>query len=234
VTALPTARGRRVLAGFDLVIFDCDGVLVDSETIACQCLSELLTERGLKTSAADVFERYLGASLRTVAAEFVHATGRPLPKGFRTELWTRLASSLSVSLRQTPGIDSVLRALTTPFCLVSSSDPARINLSLKITGLTPFFAGRIFDSSMVAQGKPAPDLFLLAARKMRAAPSRTLVIEDSVNGVRGAKAAGMTVWGFLGGSHHLHLNGVTQLTDAGADRLFRSMTAFFTTTAEAG
>src|ERR1700730_7486134 len=160
-----TASGGRVLSGFDLVIFDCDGVLVDSETIACQCLSELLTESGLKTSAADTFEKYLGVSLGTVAAEFLHATGRPLPEGFRTELWTRLAGSLRTSLRQTPGIDSVLHALTTPFCLVSSSDRARIDLCLKITALAPFFDGRIYDSSMVTRGKPAPDLFLHAARE---------------------------------------------------------------------
>jgi HAD superfamily hydrolase (TIGR01509 family) len=222
-----------MLPGFDLVIFDCDGVVVDSEVIACQCLSDLLTYSGLKTSAGDTFERYLGVSLATVGAEFLQATGRPLPESFRADLWNRLASSLSSSLKQIPGIHAVLDVLTTPFCLVSSSDRARIDISLKITALAPFFAGRIYDASMVAQSKPAPDLFLHAANQMRAVPSRTLVVEDSANGVRGAKAAGMTVWGFLGGSHWVHLDGATQLTEAGADRVFRSMAEFFTPHAEA-
>lgn len=211
------------LEAFDLVVFDCDGVIVDSEMLAAECLAELLTSSGRRTALGDVFERYLGRSMAVVAADFREAVGRPLPATFPAELAEALRRRFEAGLAPIAGIAEVLETLRRPFCLASSSGPERIALSLRLTGLDRHFEGRIFEASMVRQGKPAPDLFLLAAERMGADPVRTLVIEDSVSGVRAGKAAGMTVWGFTGGSHHAHMDGAALLAQAGADLVFRDM-----------
>lgn len=213
----------RLAAGFDLVVFDCDGVLVDSEMLAAECLSQLLTASGRPTGLDDVLALYLGRTLKAIAEDFESAVGRPLPADFPGDLASAIRHAFERDLQPIAGIAEVLAALAVPYCLASSSGPERIALSLRITGLDRFFAGRVFDASMVARGKPAPDLFLHAAATMGAAPGRTLVIEDSVSGVRAAKAAGMTVWGFTGGSHHARLDGEALLEEAGADRVFRDM-----------
>jgi HAD superfamily hydrolase (TIGR01509 family) len=131
------------------------------------------------------------------------------------------------SLQPIPGIGAVVSGLRAPFCVASSSDIDRVSLSLDVTGLAPHFGGRLYTAQMVRNGKPAPDLFLYAAEKMRADPARALVIEDSVSGVQAAKAAGMTVWGFVGGSHYRTRDGQAILTAAGADRVFAQMTDFW-------
>jgi HAD superfamily hydrolase (TIGR01509 family) len=124
------------------------------------------------------------------------------------------------------GIERLLDDLQVPFCVASSSDRERLSFSLEITGLAGRFGNRVYSADQVRHGKPAPDLFLHAAAAMNAEPSRTVVIEDSVSGVRAGKAAGMTVWGFLGGSHYAERNGRSALADAGADRLFCDMAHF--------
>jgi HAD superfamily hydrolase (TIGR01509 family) len=125
-----------------------------------------------------------------------------------------------------PHVVDVLKRLDRPYCLASSSDPDRIRLTLAITGLDRFFADRVYDASMVAHGKPAPDLFLLIAGNMGKAAPRALVVEDSVSGIVAAKAAGMKVWGFTGGSHCAGRDTARRLLAAGADRVFDSMAEF--------
>jgi beta-phosphoglucomutase-like phosphatase (HAD superfamily) len=123
--------------------------------------------------------------------------------------------------------------LQIPHCVASSSDIERVSLSLSLTGLAPHFETRLYTSQMVKHGKPAPDLFLHAAERMRADPRRTLVIEDSVSGVTAGKAAGMTVWGFVGGSHYRSRDGRAILLEAGADRVFERMAEFWSSEPEA-
>jgi HAD superfamily hydrolase (TIGR01509 family) len=126
-------------------------------------------------------------------------------------------------------VSSVLEGLQIPHCVASSSDFDRVSFSLSLTGLAPHFERRLYTSQMVERGKPAPDLFLYAADKMQADPRRTLVIEDSVSGVMAAKAACMTVWGFIGGSHYQSRDGKAILHEAGADRVFGRMAEFWET-----
>jgi HAD superfamily hydrolase (TIGR01509 family) len=210
----------------DLVIFDCDGVLIDSEVLSCGCLTEVLGEHGIPLTIDQVFDRFLGRSFAEVA-RFYHAqTGGELPQAFRDRLAALHVERFSAALSPIPDVEAVLADLDRPFCLASSSDPARIELSLSVTNLKRFFEGRIFNAAMVERSKPAPDLFLMAAEKMTTRPARTIVIEDSVNGVLAGKAAGMTVWGFVGGSHYRERPGADMLKAAGADRIFSAMADF--------
>ena len=120
----------------------------------------------------------------------------------------------------------LLRGLDASFCVASSSDLERVEFSLALTGLAEFFAGKMFSAEMVRRGKPAPDLFLHAAARMQADPRKALVVEDSVSGVEAGKAAGMTVWGFVGGSHYAGRDGAALLEAAGADRILDRMADF--------
>jgi HAD superfamily hydrolase (TIGR01509 family) len=210
----------------DLVIFDCDGVLIDSEVLSCRCLAEVLADHGVAMSEAEVAERFLGRGYAAVPAYVRAHTGRSLPETFARDLHERQSARFVAALLPMPHIAGVLAALDRPYCLASSSDSERIRISLSVTGLDRFFGERIFTAAMVPHAKPAPDLFLLAAARMRAAPGRTLVVEDSINGVLAAKAAGMTVWGFTGGSHYAGRDVAPQLTAAGADRVFHTMADF--------
>jgi len=210
----------------DLVIFDCDGVLVDSEVLSCQCLSEVLGECGIALSEDEAVELFLGRSTAAVLDHY-RDDCRFVPGAFLPELKSRVLQRFSESLCPIPGIDSVVSRLESPFCVASSSDLDRVSRSLALTGLAPLFGDRLYTAQMVPRGKPAPDLFLYAAAQMRTAPQRTLVIEDSVSGVIAAKAAGMAVWGFVGGSHYASRDGRAMLYNAGADRVFDRMTDFW-------
>jgi len=210
----------------DLVIFDCDGVLVDSEVLSCQCLSEVLGRRGIVLSKDDAVELFLGQSSAAILRHY-EEDRRLVPEAFLAELKTQVLQRFRLSLQPIPGIGTLVAGLRTPFCVASSSDLDRVALSLDLTGLAPHFGDRLYTSQMVARGKPAPDLFLYAAGRMKAAPTRTLVIEDSVSGVTAAKAAGMTVWGFVGGSHYQDRDGRSMLYEAGADRVFDRMADFW-------
>ena len=210
----------------DLVIFDCDGVLVDSEVLSCQCLSEVLGECGIALSEDEAVELFLGRSTAAVLDHY-RDDCRFVPGAFLPELKSRVLQRFSESLCPIPGIDTVVSRLESPFCVASSSDLDRVSRSLALTGLAPLFGDRLYTAQMVPRGKPAPDLFLYAAAQMRTAPQRTLVIEDSVSGVIAAKAAGMAVWGFVGGSHYASRDGRAMLYDAGADRVFDRMTDFW-------
>ena len=210
----------------DLIIFDCDGVLVDSEVLSCRCLSETLAAYGIDLGIDQALDLFLG---RSVTAVFQHyeALGRGIPEQFATELRTGVRAAFLSSLCPIEGVQSVLENLTIPHCVASSSDVDRVSFSLSLTGLAPHFDTRLYTSQMVARGKPAPDLFLYAAERMKVAPHRTLVIEDSISGVKAGKAAGMIVWGFVGGSHYQSRDGKAILGAAGADRVFGRMADFW-------
>ncbi len=210
----------------DLIIFDCDGVLVDSEVLSCRCLSEVLAGYGIAMTADRILDLFLGRSTAAVREHFA-AAGRPLPATFVADFAAKVRDVFSSGLRPIEGVDAVLEDLSIPYCLASSSDVDRVSLSLALTGLAPRFGSRLYTAQMVARGKPAPDLFLYAASQMRADPRRTLVIEDSVSGVQAGRAAGMAVWGFVGGGHYRVRDGEALLSGAGADRVFGRMADFW-------
>jgi HAD superfamily hydrolase (TIGR01509 family) len=212
----------------DLIIFDCDGVLVDSEILSCRCLADGLAACGINVSVDQVLDLFLGRSISAVLEHYA-GLGQVIPEQFPAELTAKVREAFLSGLCPIEGVSSVLEGLQTPHCVASSSDFDRVAFSLSLTGLAPHFDGRFYTSQMVERGKPAPDLFLHAAERMRADPRRTLVIEDSVSGVRAGKAAGMTVWGFVGGSHYRSRDGRVNLHDAGADRVFGRMADFWRT-----
>jgi HAD superfamily hydrolase (TIGR01509 family) len=210
----------------DLIIFDCDGVLVDSEVLSCSCLSKVLAGYGIDLGLDQALDLFLGRSV-TAVVEHYEALGRSIPEQFSAELAAGVRAAFLSALRPIEGVNSVLEGLQIRHCVASSSNVDRVCLSLSLTGLAAHFDGRLYTSQMVERGKPAPDLFLYAAEKMQADPHHTLVIEDSVSGVRAAKAAGMTVWGFVGGSHYRLRDGEAMLHAAGADRVFGRMADFW-------
>jgi len=215
----------------DLVIFDCDGVLVDSEVLSCRCLSEALASYGIELGLDQALDLFLGRST-TAVFEHYQALGQAIPEQFSGELRAGVRAAFLSALRPIDGVGVILEGLQIPHCVASSSDIERVSFSLALTGLAPHFGERLYTSQMVERGKPAPDLFLFASERMRAEPRRTLVIEDSVSGVQAAKAAGMTAWGFVGGSHYRSRDGQAMLLAAGADRVFARMADFWPHEAE--
>jgi len=210
----------------DLIIFDCDGVLVDSEVLSCACLSSVLGGHGIDLDLDRALELFTGRSIAAIRQHY-DALGRTLPAEFSVELALKVRETFSSSLSPIEGVRSVLEHLRVATCVASSSDLERVSHSLAVTGLSVYFNGRLFTSQMVKRGKPAPDLFLHAAAAMGADPHRTLVVEDSVSGVTAGKAAGMAVWGFIGGSHYAARDGRALLQAAGADRVFARMSDFW-------
>ncbi len=194
---------------FDLVIFDNDGVLVDSEPHACRVLAGLLTRHGLPTTEEEAFADYTGMSLATTRARAESLLGRALPPDFEDAYHRRLFDAFRAALRPVPGVAEVLARIAMPTCVASSGAHARIRLALETTGLLVHFDGRIFSAQDVTRGKPAPDLFLHAARTLGANPARCAVIEDSPLGVEAANAAGMTAFGFARAMPAARLAGAT-------------------------
>jgi HAD superfamily hydrolase (TIGR01509 family) len=184
-----------------LIIFDCDGVLIDSEVISARQLIEELKGYGVEMDMAFVSRHFLGRSYPVVLKEVRERWGVQLPDRFEADYRARLLAAFERDLKVMPHATDTLRDLRLPYCLATSSSPERMRRSLEITGLSAAFAGRTFTASEVAKGKPAPDLFLHAAARMGADPAACVVIEDSLNGVRAGLAAGMRVWRFTGGSH---------------------------------
>jgi HAD superfamily hydrolase (TIGR01509 family) len=186
---------------FDLIIFDCDGVLVDSEVISCRAHAATLTRHGYPITEDQVFDRFLGRSMRQATLEVEAELGRSLPDDFHTQVYAEIFQAFATSLQATPFIVEALAAVTLPVCVASSGPPEKISASLNRVGLYDRFSPHIFSAVQVQHGKPAPDLFLFAAEQMRVSPARCLVIEDSVSGITAALAAGMAVLGYHGGSH---------------------------------
>ena len=186
---------------YDLVIFDCDGVLVDSEALACVVHADVLTQHGYTITAAQVHERFLGRSAREARFEVESELGFALPDAYTVQLKATIDRVFGEQLTPIPHIADTLTKLSQRICVASSGTPTRIRSSLGTTGLIDRFAPHLFSALQVERGKPAPDLFLFAASQMNTPPARCVVVEDSVPGVIGASAAGMTVIGFTGGSH---------------------------------
>jgi HAD superfamily hydrolase (TIGR01509 family) len=207
---------------FDLIIFDCDGVLVDSEVISCRAHAATLTRHGYPITEDQVFDRFLGRSMRQATLEVEAELGRSLPDDFHSQVYAEIFREFATSLQAMPHIVEVLAAITLPVCVASSGPPEKISASLNRVGLYDRFSPHIFSAVQVKHGKPAPDLFLFAAEQMKVPPARCLVIEDSVSGVAAARAAGMTVLGYHGGSHCRPGHAET-LQAAGASATFRDM-----------
>lgn len=211
-----------------LVVFDCDGVLVDSEPIANRVLAGALTAAGYPVTAAECERRFTGRTYRDVV-EMVEAERRaPLPPGFGQEVQERTISLFATELRPITGIAEIARAVPVPKCVASSSSPRWIRTALETTELLRLFEPHLFSAAMVAEGKPAPDLFLHAAREMGVEPLDCLVIEDSVAGIAAARAAGMRVLGFAGGGHADAADYVARLEREGAEAVFRDAAALGT------
>ena len=220
---------------FKAVIFDCDGVLVDSEVIALKVELEMLAEQGLTFERNDYVIRFMGLSTDTYHAaidqEAKKRLGRPISEAIRQS--ERLRAVMVAELTEVPGAIHAVKALTLPKAIASSGSLAGLERKLKRTGLWDHFAPHVYGAEHVANAKPAPDLFLHAAAALDIAPADCLVLEDSVNGVIGARAAGMTVWGFLGGGHATDGLG-ERLLGAGAERLVRDWAEAAQLLAEAG
>ena len=185
-----------------LLIFDCDGVLIDSEALACLVVAEELAEHGIEIAAEELDERFPGFTDQRIAQVLTTETGRSLPNDFPQRVAERTIARFEHELEAVPGVEMLLAGLNGPRCVASNSLEQRLRFSLHCTDLLRFFAGEaVFSSEMVARGKPAPDLHLHAAAVMGFAPGDCLVIEDSVTGVTAARAAGMEVIGFTGASH---------------------------------
>ena len=212
------------MPAFEALIFDCDGVLVDSEVIAIQCEREMLAGWGLEYEFEAFVQRFVGLHNRdfhiALAADAA-AVGLTLPEDFGTALHANNWKRYETELTAIDGVMDVIAAFSGKIAVGSSSEADKLVRKLELTGLHKTFGPHVYSSDLVANGKPAPDLFLLAAEKVGARPETCLVIEDSVNGVKAARAAGMTAWGFTGGGHaDAGLAG--RLTDAGAHGVFAS------------
>jgi len=184
---------------FDLVIFDCDGVLVDSERIAVRIDAIVLSRLGWELSEAEILERFVGRSDAHMVSEIEAHLGRPLDVGWDEEFVPLYTEALAADLEPVDGIGEALDAISTPSCVASSSTHERLRFTLGLTGLLDRFDGRIFSATEVEHGKPAPDLFLHAAARLGAIPARCAVVEDSRYGVESARAAGMRAFGYSGG-----------------------------------
>ncbi|WP_022723595.1 HAD family phosphatase, partial [Rhodopseudomonas sp. B29] len=206
----------------NLIIFDCDGVLVDSEPISCRVHAEVLTRRGYPITTEQVAMRFLGRSGRQTRHEIEDELGRGLGDDFEAELHAELIAAFEASLQPVPFITDALDRIDQPVCVASSGTLARIAAALTCARLIDRLAPNLFSAEQVVHGKPAPDLFLLAAGRMGVAPAACVVIEDSEPGVLAARAAGMPVLGFTGGSH-CGPETAERLRRAGAAAIFADM-----------
>jgi HAD superfamily hydrolase (TIGR01509 family) len=206
----------------DLVIFDCDGVLVDSEVISCRAHAATLTQYGYPITPDQVLDRFLGISDREARLCIEAEIGRKLPDDFEALMNRAALDRYARDLRAISHVDGAIDAIGLPKCIASSGTPEKIRHGLTCAGLFDRLAPHIFSATQVSRGKPAPDLFLFAAEQMQSPPGRCLVVEDSVPGVTGARAAGMTVLGFHGGGHCRPGHDAT-LRAAGAQRTFDDM-----------
>jgi HAD superfamily hydrolase (TIGR01509 family) len=181
---------------FDLVIFDCDGVLVESEPLACQVYIQLFAEYGYGLDYAETLQKFHGTTL----TERVETTSRELgitpPEDFISVFNARLSALTEHALQPVPYIHNFIESLTVPICVASNGTRDEINLRLKVTGLTHYFGKSIFSGMEVPSPKPAPDVYLAAAQSFNINPTRCIVIEDSVLGVTAAVTAGMQVYGY--------------------------------------
>jgi len=211
------------MSAIDLVIFDCDGVLVDSEIIANRVLAECLNEAGVMLDADQAMTFGVGKSAATVAAIVEKDFGITLPANFFEDMGSRIITAYTTNkLKPMDGISELLATLELKRCVASNSPINRVRHALTTTGLLPHLEPHIYTAAMVARGKPAPDLFLYAARQHGIRPERCLVVEDSLSGVVAAQAAGVPIIGFVGGSH-CRPGHADAMRDAGCIEVFSRM-----------
>jgi len=184
-----------------VIIFDCNGVLVDSEPIAATVAARELARAGMALTPEFVAHHFVGRRPADMFAIIEAVTRRKLPADFESTVAAETLKSLRAELRAMAHVSYALSWLREPKCVASSSPIERVRLSIELAGLTRFFGPNLFSASEVPHGKPAPDLFLLAASQMRVAPRDCIVVEDSPAGVVAAMSAGMIPIGFIGGSH---------------------------------
>jgi HAD superfamily hydrolase (TIGR01509 family) len=184
-----------------LLIFDCDGVLVDSERLANATLAEMMTSLGYPMTTEQAIRTFTGRSLADVVALAESLLGSPIPTAIGEQYGERLLARFRSELAPVAGVRAAIAALPYRKCVASSSTRERLALSLEVTGLAPLFGQHVYSATQVARGKPAPDLFLFAAQSAGETPSACIVIEDSVLGIQAALAAGMGAIGFAGASH---------------------------------
>jgi HAD superfamily hydrolase (TIGR01509 family) len=206
-----------------LIVFDCDGVLIDSEIVVCRIAAEELTRIGYPMTTEQVIERFAGRPDREMRAEIESDWGKPLPADYTSRINELVEQAYHHELRVISGVVDVLDALDVPVCVASSSFPEKLRLGLEVVGLYERFAPNIISATFVAHGKPEPDVFIFAAGWMKVPPKNCVVIEDSTAGVRAGRRAGMRVFGFTGGAH-CGAGYRERLMEAGAELVFKDMT----------
>lgn len=202
---------------FRHVIFDCDGVLVDSERISARVFAQLLGELGLQLELQDMFEHFVGRSMSQCLDRVADMLGRPPPPGLVATYDERTRAALEREVQPVPGIKAALERITLPSCVASNGEHAKMRITLGEVGLWSRFEGRIFSADDVARAKPAPDVYLLAAERCGVDAADCLVVEDTPTGVAAGRAAGMTVFGFAA------LTPARRLREAGAHAIFDDM-----------
>lgn len=205
---------------WDLVVFDCDGVLVDTEPVANRLVAEALTEAGLPTAPGEALEAFLGGKLAQIAAEAEARLGRALPEGWVARVYERQFEVFRRGLDPIPGVVAALdeiEAAGVPVCVGSNGPPEKMEVTLGASGLLERFAGRVFSADHVGAPKPAPDLYLHCAARMGADPARCVVVEDSPRGAAAGVAAGMMVFGYAAAA------GREKLRAAGCKAVFDDM-----------
>ena len=210
--------------GIDLIIFDCDGVLVDSEIIASEVEAALLTEAGYPISTEEMAERFAGMTWQNTLLQIEKEASIPLSASLISKVDTILDERLARDLKIIEGVKPMLAQLTLPHCICSNSTSARLAMMLGKVGIKDHFGRHIYSARDLGADrvKPKPDIFLHGAAQFGADPARTLVVEDSVHGIHGARAAGMRVVGFTGASH-TYPSHADRLTDAGAETVISRM-----------
>lgn len=211
------------MAETELVIFDCDGVLVDSELPANRGFAEYLQANGLNLTTDEVLEEFVGLSLKTCAQIALDKYGVRLPDSFIPDIRKSTTEVLAREVEPIVGVRAAVEAMGLATCVASSGEIDKMQLTLGKTGVLDLFEGRLYSATEVKNGKPAPDIFLLAAERMGFAPDRCVVIEDSPFGIQGACTAGMRALGFCGGGHRNLERDSVMLLNAGAEVVFDDM-----------
>ena len=206
------------------LIFDCDGVLIDSEIVVCRIVAEELTRFGYEISTDQVIDRFAGRPEHEMRAELEADWGTLIPDAYRENVNARTIEAYASELRIMPGMAEALDRITLPIAVASSSYPAKLRLGLETVGLYHRFMPNVISGTQVARGKPEPDIFIFAAGWMKADPKHCVVVEDSVPGTLSAKRAGMRVFGFTGGAH-CRADHAQKLQNAGAEITFSQMSA---------
>jgi HAD superfamily hydrolase (TIGR01509 family) len=212
------------MSGFDLILFDCDGVLVDSEVIAADVESSLLTEAGYPISPEEMGERFAGMTWHNILLAVEKEANIPLSASLLDKSEKLLDARLAADVEMIEGVKEALAKMTTQRCICSNSSSARLDMMLTKVGLKAYFAPHIYSAKDLGldRVKPKPDVFLHGAKQFGVSPSRCIVVEDSTHGVTAARAAGMRVIGFTGASHS-YPSHADKLTDAGAETVISRM-----------